>query len=214
MGEIRFRLAKPSDAKKIANCHWHVRDRYSQGIFLSLGKPFLRKYYKIILDDPNEVVVCAEHKTMGIVGFCNATLDAKAQAERLKKYVIGLGFSAVWSLITHPSLIKSVWQRYRSLSDKGPQFVLVDGVRGEYWCWMKEAGNSFLSVDLNQTLKNVVFDFGIREMYSEVDKFNKHVYKFLTMKKNIDIIEEITLPDGRERALLLEHLEHKEINIE
>lgn len=28
MNDIRFRLAKPSDAKQIANCHWHVRDRY------------------------------------------------------------------------------------------------------------------------------------------------------------------------------------------
>lgn len=214
MGDIRFRLAKPSDAKQLANCHWHVRDRYSQGIFLSLGKPFLRKYYKIILDDPYEVVVCAEHKTMGIVGFCNATLDAKAQAERLKKHVLGLGFSAVWSLFTHPSLIKSVWQRYRSLSGNGPQFVHVEGVRGEYWCWMKEANDSFLSVELGDALKNVVNDLGIKELYSEVDKFNKHVYKYLTMKKNIEVIEEIKLPDGRERALLLEHLEHKEINIE
>lgn len=213
MSEIRFRLAKPSDAKQLANCHWHVRDRYSQGIFLSLGKSFLRKYYKIILDDPNEIVVCAEHKTMGIVGFCNATLDAKEQAKRLKKHVVELGLSAVFSLICHPSLIKSVWQRYRSLSDKGPQFVHVEGVRGEYWCWMKEAGDSFQSVDLNQSLKNVVYDLGVREMYSEVDKFNKHVYRFLTKKKNIEVAEEITLPDGRERALLLEHLEHKLINI-
>ena len=28
MSEIRFRLAKPSDAKEIANIHWHVRERY------------------------------------------------------------------------------------------------------------------------------------------------------------------------------------------
>ena len=55
MSEIRFRLAKPSDAKEIANIHWHVRERYTQGIFLSLGESFLRAFYKIILDDPWEV---------------------------------------------------------------------------------------------------------------------------------------------------------------
>lgn len=46
MSEIRFRLAKPSDAKEIANIHWHVRERYTQGIFLSLGESFLRAFIK------------------------------------------------------------------------------------------------------------------------------------------------------------------------
>lgn len=59
MSNIRFRLAKPSDAKQIADCHWHVRDRYSTGIFLSLGKVFLTTFYKITLNDPYEMVVCA-----------------------------------------------------------------------------------------------------------------------------------------------------------
>lgn len=216
MDDIRFRLAKPNDAASLANCHWHVRDRYSQGIFLSLGKSFLRSYYKVILNDPNEVVVCAEHKTLGIVGFCNATLDARAQANTLKKHKFSLGLSALWAIICKPSLFKAVWERYNSLSanNGAPSFVHTEGVRGEYWCWMKEAGDSFQSVNLNQALKNIVGDLGIKEMYSEVDKFNKHVYKFLTMKKNIEVLEEITLPDGRERALLLEHLEHKPINLE
>ena len=215
MSEIRFRLAKPCDAKALANCHWHVRDRYSQGIFLSLGKSFLRSYYKIILKDPNEVVVCAEHVNLGVVGFCNATLDAKAQAKTLKQHKVRLGLSALWAIVCKPSLLKAVWQRYRSLgsSSDSPSFVHTEGLRGEYWCWMKEAGDSFLSVELNQSMKNVVYDLGYREMYSEVDKFNKHVYKFFTMKKNIEVVEEITLPDGRERALLLEQLEHKESNI-
>lgn len=214
MNDIRYRLAKPSDAKQIANCHWHVRDRYHQGIFLSLGKSFLCKYYKIILGDPNEVVVCAEHKTLGIVGFCNATLDARAQAERLRKNKFSLVFSALISIISTPSLIKSVWQRYRSLSNKGPQFVHVDGVRSEYWCWMKEAGDGFQSMEMNQIFKNVLFDLGVREMYAEVDKFNKHVYKYFTSKKNIDVLEEITLPDGRERVFLLEHIERKDVSFE
>lgn len=40
MSNIKFRLAKPSDAKQIANVHWNVRERYQKGIFLSLGKIF------------------------------------------------------------------------------------------------------------------------------------------------------------------------------
>ena len=208
MNEIRFRLAKLSDAKQIANCHWHVNDRYSQGIFLSLGKPFLRKYYKILLNDPYEVIVCAEDENRKIVGFCSATLDAQQQAKRLKKHVVGLGLAALGSLIIHPKLIKGVWQRYRSLSNKdAAQFVHTEGVRGEYWCWLKNAGDVSQSVELNKALKHTVYGLGVKEMYSEVDKFNKHVYKFLTSMKNIEVVEEITLPDGRERALLLEQLQ-------
>ena len=84
MSNIRFRLAKPCDAKQLADCHWHVRDRYTKGIFLSLGKSFLREYYKIILNDPYEVVVCAETETGKVIGFSSATLDAAKQAENLK----------------------------------------------------------------------------------------------------------------------------------
>ena len=57
MSNIKFRLAKPSDAKQIADCHWHVRDRYTQGIFLSLGKRFLVSYYEVILNNGFEIKV-------------------------------------------------------------------------------------------------------------------------------------------------------------
>ena len=81
MGEIRFRLAKPSDAKEIAGVHWQVRDRYTQGIFLSLGKNFLSAYYRIILDDPWEVMVCAVNEDGRIIGFANTTMDAQSIEE-------------------------------------------------------------------------------------------------------------------------------------
>ena len=74
MANIRFRLAKPSDARQLANCHWTVRDRYTDGIFLSLGKGFLRAYYEVMLDNPDEIVVCAENENGEIVGFSSGSL--------------------------------------------------------------------------------------------------------------------------------------------
>lgn len=200
MGDIRFRLAKPSDAKQIANCHWHVRDRYSQGIFLSLGEGFLRTYYKIILDDPWEVVVCAE-KDGRIVGFSSATIDGRAQADNLRKHKIRLGLAAAKAIILHPKLFKEVWLRYKSLKkdDDGPQFVTVDGVRGEYWCWRKDE-DSLLSVDVDFAKGHILYDLGYRELYFEVDKFNKQVYKY-HLRNKAEPVEEITLPDGRVRVL-------------
>ena len=106
MSEIRFRLAKPSDAKEIANIHWHVRERYTQGIFLSLGESFLRAFYKIILDDPWEVTVCAVNEKGKILGFANTTMDAKKQAENVKKHKFSLGVAALGAIIKHHLYLK------------------------------------------------------------------------------------------------------------
>ena len=77
MAKYKLRLAKPSDAKEIANLHYSIREQGAPGIFAMMGKPFLKKYYKIVLNDPNEVVICAENEKGQIVGFNSSTLDAK-----------------------------------------------------------------------------------------------------------------------------------------
>lgn len=208
MTNIRFRLAKPCDAEQIANCHWHVRDRYSQGIFLSLGKSFLKAYYKIILNDPYEVVTCAERDDGKIIGFCSATIDAKKQAENLKSHKIYLGISAIMAIIKKPSLLKAVWQRYKSLSSTSntPNFVHVEGVRCEYWCWMKDEEDILMSVELDKANACILYSLGIREVHFEVDKFNKAVYRYHVKINKCQPIEEITLPDGRVRVLLKSYL--------
>lgn len=204
MSSILFRLAKPSDAKQIAYCHWHVRDRYTKGIFLSLGERFLRAYYQVILDDPYEVVVCAE-KDGRIIGFASTTLDAAEQAKNLKAHKIKLAVAAVGAIVCKPSLLKAVWQRYRSLENdnNAPSFVHTEGVRGEYWCWLKsEEDDSFASMELSKVKNRILYDLGVREMFFEVDKFNKQVYKYHLKINKAEPIEEITLPDGRERVLM------------
>lgn len=203
MSEIRYRLAKPSDAKEIADLHWHVRDRYTQGIFLSLGKKFLRTYYEIILDDPWEVIVCAVKEDGKMVGFASTTMDANEQASRLRNHKFKLGISALMAILMKPSLAIDVWQRYKSLgtSNKTPAFVHTEGVRGEYWCWLKDE-DSLKSVELSRVKNNILYDLGVREMFFEVDKFNKAVYKYHLKVNHAEPIEEIILPDGRERVLM------------
>lgn len=215
MSNIRFRLAKPCDAKQLADCHWHVRDRYTKGIFLSLGKSFLREYYKIILNDPYEVVVCAETETGKVIGFSSATLDAAKQAENLKRHKVRLGLAAVGAIICKPSLLKEVWDRYKSLSNSkdAPSFVHTEGVRGEYWCWLKEYEDGFKSVEVGKAKENIIHDLGYKELFFEVDKFNKRVYKFYTKIEKCEPLEEVTLPDGRERVLFKKNLKHQEFEI-
>ena len=202
MSEIRFRLAKPSDAKQIANCHWHVRDRYTEGIFLSLGERFLRAYYQVILDDPNEIIVCAENKDGEIVGFSSGSLNAESQAVSIRSHKVKLGFAALLGLIRHPSFIKGVWQRYTSLKSTGDhKFLHMKGARSEYLCWKKGAEGSISMMLLDKIKFKMMHELGIKEVFFEIDRQNERLFNTQQRMKNITLLEEYTLPDGRVRGL-------------
>lgn len=211
MSEIRFRLAKPSDAKQIANVHWSVRERYTEGIFLSLGRSFLARYYKIILNDPYEVIVCAENESGKVLGFSSATQSVEKQANNLRKHKLSLGLAASFSLLLHPSLIKEVWVRYKSVrGDKdAPRFVGTSGCRGEYWCWLKDGECSMLSSKVD-TIRNLILaDLGEKYMLGEVDKKNESVLQYQCGVNGAEVIDEIVLPDGRERVIFRMDLKKK-----
>lgn len=202
MSKIKFRLAKPSDAKQIASCHWHVRDRYTEGIFLSLGKGFLTAYYEVILDDPNEIVVCAENEEGRIVGFSSGTLDAASQSKRLRQNVLKLGFWAMIGVIQHPSFMKGVLQRYKSLKDdEAPQFVHTEGPRTDYLCWEKGEPNSIAMMSMEKVKLNIMYEFGVREVYFETDQQNERLYKYYLRDKSVELVHEYQIPDGRIRGL-------------
>lgn len=202
MGEIQFRLAKPSDAKQIANCHWHVRDRYTEGIFLSLGEQFLRAYYQIILDDPNEIIVCAENKEGEIVGFSSGSLNAESQTVSIRSHKVKLGMAALLGLIRHPSYFKGVWQRYTSLkSTDDHKFLHMKGARSEYLCWKKGAEGSISMMLLDKIKFKMMHELGIKEVFFEIDRQNERLFNAQQRMKNITLLEEYTLPDGRVRGL-------------
>ena len=200
MSEIRYRLAKPSDAKEIADVHWHVRDRYTNGIFLSLGERFLRSYYKVLLDDPWEIVICAVNDDGKIVGFISSSLNAKERYENIKKHRLVLGWAAIKAIVCHPNLLPMVWNRYISLGKGKQKFVNTNGVRVGYWCWLK-SDDSLKSTELGLVNYNILKDLGVKEYFFEVDKFNKAVYKYNLKIVKATPVEEITLPDGRVRVL-------------
>ena len=202
MGKIKFRLAKPSDAKQMTDCHWTVRDRYTDGIFLSLGKSFLRAYYEIVLDDPNEIVVCAENENGEIVGFSSGSLDAESQAKTIKKHKIKLGFAAMWGIIQHPSFLKGVWQRYRSLNNKSEQqFLHMEGARSEYLCWRKGADGTINMMLLDKIKFKMMAELGVKEVFFEIDRHNERLFNTQMRDKTITLLTEYQLPDGRTRGL-------------
>ena len=202
MSDLKFRLAKPSDAKQIANCHWRVRDRYTEGIFLSLGERFLRVYYKIILDDPNEIVVCAENKDGEIVGFSSGSLNAASQAISIRNHKIKLGLAALFGIAHHPSYIKGIWQRYNSLKTSSNQkFLHMEGARSEYLCWKKGAEGSISMMLLDKIKFKMMRELGVKEVFFEIDRHNERIFNAQLRMKNISLLDEYVLPDGRKRGL-------------
>ena len=201
MSKIQFRLAKPSDAKAIATLHYKVRDTYSVGYFAQMGLPFLKAYYNVVLNDPYEVVVCAEEDGK-LCGFCSASLDINKQMERMNKKKFSLLWPALSSFIAKPSLIKATIKRWKVSQHKDDEKLIPkEGARCEYWMWDASNKNSAYSVALWNAYLQILYILGVKKFPLDVDDVNEKVMKFHLLNKAV-ATEHITLSDGRERTLL------------
>ncbi len=208
MGNIRFRLAKPSDAKQIAYVHYHIRDKYDQGFFAQVNYAFLKQYYKVVLDDPCEVVVCAEDENLKIVGFCSASLDAERQFKRMGSHKWRFILPLLTSALSHPKLIKDAIDRLKSTRGDSPnEYVTSSGARSEYWGWLPDRNDSYLSVVMQDIMYYVMKMFGTEKLYFEVDKVNKKIYKFHKIN-GAEEIRSYIMPDGRDRVELVYDLDN------
>lgn len=203
MSKILFRLAKPSDAKQIAYVHYHIRDKYDQGFFAQVNYSFLVQYYKVVLNDPCEVVVCAEDENQKIVGFCSASLDAKRQFEIMRMNRFRFVLPLILSAFSNPKLIKDAFDRYRSTKGgSSKEFVTSKGARAEYWGWLPDRNDSDCSVVMQDIEFYIMKLFGVDKLYFEVDKVNKKIFKFHKIN-GAEEIRSYSLPDGRERVELI-----------
>lgn len=200
--KIQFRIAKPSDARQIALIQNSIRENNPIGIFSQMDLFFLRRYYKIILNDPYEVVICAENENREIVGFNSATLDAAWQMKTLRRHWFSLGMASIPSIIKKPIIIRRLFQRFKSTAENSTQkFVYGSGARGEFWAWKKGDSNSLDAINLSLKSNKIMSILGVSYIYIEVDLENKNVLAYhKAMKATIEKI--IELPDGRKRALL------------
>lgn len=208
MSKIRFRLAKPSDAKQIAYVHFHIRDKYDRGFFAQVNYSFLKRYYIVMLNDPNEIVVCAEDKESGkILGFSSGSLNASKQMETLRKNKFCFVLPLVSSALSNPSLIKSAIDRFRSTKGESEnKYVSTEGSRLEYWGWLPNTQGSEAAVEMQELLFLIMKAFGATKLYFEVDKINKKVLKFHKLNGALEATS-YNLPDGRERVELYYDIE-------
>lgn len=198
---MKYRLAKPVDYKSIVELHYAIRETYSVGIFAQLGKLFLKKYYKIILNDRNSVIVCAEDDNGVMQGFSSATLDVESELTNIRRHKIGLGLAAVTSIICKPFLIRHLIDRYNIIkNNSNTKIISTKGARSEYWAWSATNPDSVSSVEMYFAHLNILKSLGVKEVFGEVDKVNKKILLF-HRANGCEIIDQITLPDGRDRII-------------
>lgn len=203
MSDIKFRLAKPSDAKQIAYVHYHIRDKYDQGFFAQVNYAFLKQYYKVVLNDPCEVVICAEDENQKIVGFSSGSLDSERQFKMMRKKKFCFVFPLLTSALAKPKLIKSALDRFNSTKGKSNQeFVTTKGSRLEYWGWLPGRNDSDQSVKMQDLLFYTMKLLGAEKLFFEVDKVNKRIFKFHKIN-GAEEVKTFIMPDGRERVELV-----------
>lgn len=199
---MRFRLAKPSDTKSLAELHWAASATQPDGFMFKLGIYFFIRYYRITLNEKNSVILCAEDLNGNILGFTSGTLSAEEHTKSLKKHRFDLLLAAIPQLIRKPQLIGGLLSRQQSLSsnDKNNIYVVTNGPRCEYWAWKNTTEFPGGSVLLFKRWLKLMADLGIRNLQTEVDTSNDkavRMHKLLGAK----LTKEITTPDGRQRLI-------------
>ncbi len=209
MDNIRFRLAKPSDAKQIANVHYHVRDKYGEGFFAQVNKSFLKQYYKVILNDPYQIVVCAELDGK-ILGFSSGTMDAAHEFSNIRKNKWRFIIPLITTALSNPKIIKAALDRFQSTkANSEKKFINVEGARNEYWAWLPGRDDSYMAIYTQELLLFYMKCFGVKEVWGEMDSVNEKVVKLQSRNGN-KVVSSYKMPDGRERMNCVMYLdEHK-----
>ena len=213
MSGIKFRLAKPSDAKQIAYVHYHIRDKYDQGFFAQVNYAFLKQYYKVVLDDPCEVVVCAEDENHKIVGFSSGSLNSERQFSVMRRNKWKFLFPILTSALSNTKLIRSAYDRYKSTGNNSEnEYVTTTGARIEYWGWLPGQNDSGKSVKMQELLFFIMKLLGAEKLFFEVDTINKKVLRFHKLN-GAEEVRSFMMPDGRERVVLVYDMSNHKFRI-
>ena len=196
---IRYRLAKVSDVKNIANLHWKSSKRQPSSFMFKLGYFFLVRYYKCILNEKQSVVLCAEDEEGNLLGFVSGSIDASERTNTLRANKISLLLAAVPQIIINPALIKDIFSRYYSGSvEAGGGYIVQEGPHEDFWAWEENYKSGNESILLHLAWLKMMNVLSVSHVRGEVDDENTlilKIHKFLGAK----ILKEYTTPDHRKR---------------
>jgi hypothetical protein len=193
------RLAKPSDVDAMAALH--LSAAHEGGFMDLLGRRFLRSYYRLLVDSPEGVVLCATGQFGDLIGFVAGTLDAAVQARRVRASRFSLALSTIPAVLRRPRMAARALQRYRSLgsASEGAFYYVPEGARAEYWAWSRDVDPSG-ALALFQSWMKLMRLLGARTIRCEVDAENTRVARIHRVFGAREC-REITTPSGGKRIL-------------
>ena len=63
------RFAKPCDSNSLAKLHMKCSVNQPNGFMFKLGLPFLKTYYKLLINEKNSVIILAEDEGSNLIVF-------------------------------------------------------------------------------------------------------------------------------------------------
>lgn len=207
MGErimtTHVRLAKLSDVKQIANLHMICSSEQPMSIMWKFGKYFFKRYYRILLEEKNSVILCAEDMNGDIVGIVSGSLKAEEHIIALRRNRVSLFFASVPSLFRNPRLIGDMYSRQKagSADEEGGGYIVLSGAREEFWAWLPTKRLAGGAIELHKTWLSVMRLLGASRIQLEVDRINERVARMHQMM-GARVIKEFVTPDGRHRMVM------------
>lgn len=169
-----------------------------------LGLAFFHSYYRVLMPDPNTVVISAEGPAGRLLGFVAGCRDARAEMDRLRRHRLGLFLACLPHLLRDPALLLDLRARMRYLDANGPDtWGDHRGARISFWCWDPASTEARLSTLLLQHYLAYMRESGARAVRLEVDRINRKVEMTHRMM-GARTVRTVQTPDGRER-LVMEH---------
>lgn len=202
---MKYRLAKSCDAIRIAEIQSKIKEVNSLGIFCHMRIGFLKQYYKLIIEDPESVFICAIDDNNKIVGYNFMVLDAEKQNENIKKHKYELVLASISSILHKPKLLKQLINRYHSVENNDSKYLHNAGAHGGYWGWDPMYPNSEASLKLHELTLFIMKQLGTEVVFFEVDNDNTKILRFHKIN-GAKIEKEIKLHDGRIRSFMYYNL--------
>jgi len=199
---INFRLAKNTDYVRLADVHMACSVIQPGGFMFRLGLPFLRQYYRVMLQEKYSVILCAEEDGK-LLGFSSGSLDTAEHFQALKRHRLRFLISVLAVICRQPRIIKDILARMRSGSPDSEMggYVTQTGPRGEFWCWLSDQRYGGGALVLNAKWLLVMKTLGAKEVRIEVDGRNPKVERMHRLV-GARVVKNYVTPDGNPRIIM------------
>lgn len=176
---MRLRLAQKRDITELVRLHLSAVKKFPVHIQVSLGKSYLIEYYKVLFDEKDSVVVCAENDLGNVVGFFSTSLDYHgSHIQSLLKNRIRFFFSSLPHLIKNPLLAKKIYEHQRKIAE-GEKIIneKVPEVHSLFWCWDENDKTPSGAIVLLCSSLSILKALGSKEVFCDVYETNKKVLR-------------------------------------